>query len=1044
MKFTDLFIRRPVLALVVSTLILLLGIRALSELPVRQYPLTESTTFTITTAYPGASPDLMQGFVTQPLAQSVATVEGIDYLSSSSTQGRSVITVRMKLNVDSSKAMTEIMAKLNEVKYRLPQDVYDPVVVKSSGEATAVAYVGFSSKIMSTPALTDYLARVVQPQFSSIEGVSSVELYGGQKLAMRVWVDPSRLAARGISAGELADALRQNNVQAAPGQAKGMYVVSNIKVNTDLVSVAEFRDMVIKRDGDAVIRLGDVATVELAAASTDSSALMDGERAVYFGLNATPIGNPLTIVKRLNELLPSIKQNLPPDVEVQIPFELARFISASIDEVKSTLIEAVLIVVAVIFLCLGSLRAVLIPVMTIPLSMLGAAAIMGLFGFSVNLLTLLAMVLAIGLVVDDAIVVVENVHRHIEEGKTPVHAALIGAREVAGPVIAMTITLAAVYAPIGLMGGLTGSLFKEFAFTLAAAVVVSGVIALTLSPVMSSFLLSSKASEGWMARQAERAFERLGNAYGRALSRSLHHRWFTGLIALAVLVSLPLLYNQAQRELAPVEDQSTVLTAIKSPQYANIDYVEKFGKKWDDVMKALPEQRGRWLINGDSGVASSIGGVDFVSWEARKRDANEIQADMQSRVNEIEGSSVFAFQLPSLPGSTGGLPVQMVIKSAADYHVVYEAMENLKKAARESGKFMVVDSDLDYNNPVVRITVDRAKANSLGVTMKDIGDTLAVLVGENYINRFGLDGRSYDVIAQSTREQRLSPESLAQLFVKSASGGQVPLSNLVAVSVGVEPNQLTQFDQLNAATFQAIPMPGVSMGDAVQFLTVQAQSLPAGFSYDWQSDARQFSQEGSALMITFLFAIIVIYLVLAAQYESLRDPLIILISVPMSICGALIPLAMGIATINIYTQIGLVTLIGLISKHGILMVEFANEMQMSHGLDRRAAMEQAARIRLRPILMTTAAMVMGLVPLLFASGAGANSRFSLGLVIVVGMLIGTLFTLFVLPTVYTVLARDHAAASQTARARDLAQIDADEAATASPGDPSRATAGSAS
>ncbi|AYD63430.1 MexW/MexI family multidrug efflux RND transporter permease subunit [Achromobacter sp. B7] len=1026
MTFTDLFVRRPVLALVVSTLILLLGIKALSGLPVRQYPLTESTTITITTQYPGASPDLMQGFVTQPIAQSVATVEGIDYLSSSSTQGRSVITVRMKLNADSNKAMTEVMAKVNEVKYRLPQDVYDPVLVKSAGEATAVAYVGFASSTLSLAALTDYLSRVVQPQLSSIDGVASVELYGGQKLAMRVWLDPDRMAARGISAGELAQALRDNNVQAAPGQAKGLYVVSNIQVNTDLVNVAQFRDLVVKRDGDAIVRLGDVATVELGAASTDSSGLMDGEPAVYFGLNATPVGNPLVIVKRLQELLPNIKQNLPPGTSVQVPFELARFISASIDGVMQTLLEAIAIVVVVIFLCLGSLRAVLIPVVTIPLSMLGGAAIMALFGFSVNLLTLLAMVLAIGLVVDDAIVVVENVHRHIEEGKSPVRAALIGAREVAGPVIAMTITLAAVYAPIGLMGGLTGSLFKEFAFTLAGAVVVSGVIALTLSPVMSSFLLHRDVSEGKMARNAERMFGRLGKAYGRVLDVSLRHRWVTGLIAVAVLVSLPFLYNAAQRELAPVEDQSTVLTAIKSPQHANIDYVEKFGKKWDDVMKTVPEQKGRWLINGSDGVSNSIGGVDFVDWQDRKRNADAIQADMQSLANQVEGSNIFAFQLPSLPGSTGGLPVQMVLMSAADYRVVYEAMESLKQAARASGLFMVVDSDLGYNNPVVQLTVDRAKANSLGVTMKDIGDTLAVLVGENYVNRFGMDGRSYDVIPQSRRDLRMSPQALAQFHVKSASGAQVPLSNLVSVSMGVEPNSLTQFNQLNAATFQAIPMPGVTMGDAVTFLSEQAKNLPAGFSYDWQSDARQFSQEGSALMITFLFAIIVIYLVLAAQYESLRDPFIILVSVPMSICGALIPLALGMATVNIYTQIGLVTLIGLISKHGILMVEFANEMQVSHGLDRRAAMEQAARIRLRPILMTTAAMVMGLIPLLFATGAGAHSRYSLGLVIVVGLLVGTLFTLFVLPTVYTVLARDHRAASDTPRARELAVAQAED------------------
>lgn len=1020
MKFTDIFVRRPVLALVVSTLIFLMGLLALNNLPVRQYPLTESSTLTITTQYPGASPQLMQGFVTQTIAQAVATVEDVDYMTSTSTQGRSVIMVRMKLNADSNKAMTQIMAKVSEVKYRLPAEAYDPVIVKSSGDATAVAYVGFSSPTMSTAALSDYVSRIVQPQLSSIEGVGSLDLNGGQRMAMRVWLNAEQMAARGIAAGDVSRALLENNVQAAPGQAKGLYVVSDIQVNTDLVSVDEFRNMVVKRTINGVVYLRDIATVELGAASTNTSALMDGVNAVYFGLNAAPNANPLVIVKKLNEILPEIKKNLPPDVTVAVPFELARFISASIDEVVHTLIEAIVIVIFVIFLSLGSARAVIIPVITIPLSMLGAAALMAMFGFSINLLTLLAMVLAIGLVVDDAIIVVENVHRHIEEGHSPARAALIGAREVAAPVIAMTLTLAAVYAPIGLMGGLTGSLFKEFAFTLAGSVLISGIIALTLSPVMSSFLLNQHQQESWMSLQAERFFSRLGNAYGRLLNLSLHHRWVTCCVALIVLISLPLLYHSAKTELAPVEDQATVLTAIKTPQNASIEYVEKFGQKWNQVMSTLPEQSNLWLINGINGVSNSIGGVNFVDWEKRKRNADQIQSDMQNRVNSIEGSSVFAFQLPSLPGTTGGLPVQMVIKSAGGYNQVYEAMESLKEAARQSGLFMVVDSDLDYNNSVIRINIDRAKASSMGVTMKDIGDTLAILVGENYVNRFGMEGRSYDVIPQSLRDQRLSPEALARFYVTSFSGEQVPLANLVTLSNGVEPNQLTQFDQQNSATFQAILNPGITMGEAVKFLEQCGKKLPPGFTYDWLSDARQYHQEGSALIMAFVFAIIVIYLVLAAQYESLRDPLIILISVPMSICGALIPLALGMATINIYTQIGLVTLIGLISKHGILMVEFANEIQVKEGVERREAILQSAKMRLRPILMTTCAMVAGLIPLLFATGAGAHSRFDLGLVLVVGMSVGTLFTLLVLPTMYSIIAVDHRAGADTPRARALA------------------------
>ena len=906
------------------------------------------------------------------------------------------------------------------MRFRLPEQAYDPVIERSSGESTAVAYIGFASNSLSTPAMTDYLARVVEPILTTIDGVAKVQVFGGQTLSMRLWIDPARLAARGLTAADVAEAVRRNNYQAAPGKVKGQFVVSNIRVNTDLTSVGEFRELVIRNDGNGLVRIKDVGTVELGAASVETSASMDGVRAVHLGLFPTPGGNPLVIVDGIRKVLPDIRKTLPPDVKAELAFETARFIQASIDEVTKTLLEALLIVVIVIYLCLGSLRTVLIPVVTIPLSMLGAAALMLMFGFSLNLLTLLAMVLAVGLVVDDAIVVVENVHRHIEEGKTPVAAALVGAREVAGPVIAMTITLAAVYAPIGMMGGLTGALFREFALTLAGAVVVSGVVALTLSPVMSSFLLQSKQSEGRMAHAANRFFDALATRYSRALEFSLARRWLSVGFALLVLLSLPWLYGLPQRELAPTEDQAGLLTAIKAPQHANLEYVERFADKLDQVYNRLPETVSTWIINGSDGLASGIGGINLSLWDERERTAAQIQVDLQAAVNDVEGTSIFAFQLPALPGSTGGLPVQLVLRSSQDYQVLYQTMEEIKQKARDSGLFAVVDSDLDYNNPVVQVRVDRAKANSMGIRMQDIGESLAVLVGENYLNRFGLEGRSYDVIAQSPRSQRLTAQTLTRQYVRSEDGTLVPLSTVVQVSEQVEPNKLTQFNQQNAATFQGIPAAGVTLGDAVAFLDQVAASLPAGFSYDWQSDARQYTQEGSALMLAFLAAVIVIYLVLAAQYESLIDPLIILITVPLSISGALIPLALGYATVNIYTQIGLVTLIGLISKHGILMVEFANTLQEEEQLDRAAAISKAAQIRLRPILMTTAAMVVGLIPLLFASGAGANSRFGLGLVIVCGMLIGTLFTLFVLPTVYSLLARKHSVAARTPRAVSLA------------------------
>lgn len=1015
MKFTDIFVRRPVLALVVSMLILLLGAFAFSKLPIRQYPMLQNSTITIATDYPGASSKLMQGFVTQPITQAVSSVEGVDYISSSSVQGKSLVTVRMELNRDPTQALTQVMAKVNQVRYKLPQQAYDPVIELSSGESTAVAYVGFSSEQLSIPELTDYLSRVVEPVFSSINGVAKVQVFGGQQLAMRLWLDADKLAGRHLTANDVADAVRRNNYQAAPGKVEGEYVIANVYVNTDLTNVDEFKNMVISNDGNNLIRLRDIGTVELGAAATETSGIMNGKKAVFLGLFPTPTGNPLVIVDGIRDNLENIEKTLPPGVHVELAFETSRFIKASINQVVQTLIEAIVIVIGVIYLCLGSFRSVIIPVLAIPLSMLGAAGLMLAFGFSINLLTLLAMVLAIGLVVDDAIVVVENVHRHIEEGLSPVQAALVGAREVAGPVIAMTITFAAVYAPIGLMSGLTGALFKEFAITLAGSVIVSGIVALTLSPVMSSLMLKPKENEGKMARMAEFVFNKMAHYYGYILHFSLSHRGLTVVFALAVFISLPILYNQTKQELAPSEDQASVLTAIKAPQHANLNYAERFNQRLDDIYRSLPETESTWIINGTDGPSASFGGINFDGWKNRTRNADQIQADLQNRVGDIEGTSIFAFQLPSLPGSVGGLPVQLVLRSPLGYPVLFETMENIKQQARESGLFVVVDSDLDYNNPVVQIAIDRAKANTLGIRMQDIGESLSLLVGEHYINRFGMDGRSYDVIPQSVRHQRLTPDSLKGHYVRTQDNVLIPLSTVVNITTHVEPNKLTQFNQQNAAIFQAIPAQGVTMGQAVTYLETITDSLPTGFSHDWQSDSRQFTQEGNTLIFAFIAALIIIYLVLAAQYESLVDPLIILITVPLSICGALVPLALGIITLNIYTQIGLVTLIGLISKHGILMVEFANELQAHKNFNRRDAIIEAAKIRLRPVLMTTAAMVIGLIPLLFASGAGANSRFGLGLIIVSGMLVGTLFTLFVLPTIYTFLARNHQVNSQTER-----------------------------
>jgi multidrug efflux pump len=1022
MSFTDIFIRRPVLALVVSLLILLIGLKAMTSLQIRQYPKLSNTTITVTTTYPGASPDLMQGFITTPIAQAVSTAEGIDYLTASSIQGTSTVTAYIRLNYDPSQALTDIMSKAQQVKYLLPKEAYDPVITKSTGQTTAVMYIGFASSELSSAAISDYLTRVVQPLLATVEGVASADILGGQTFAMRLWLDPTRMAARGISASDVAAAIRANNYQSAPGQTKGYFTIANVNADTGLADVEQFKRMVVKAKDGAVVRMEDIASVDLNAQSWTSSIEMNGQHAVFIGVQATPTGNPLSLVTGIRALLPEIERNLPPSVKMQVAYDSTKFIQASISEVKHTLIAAIVIVVGVIFLFLGSLRSVLIPVVTIPLSLIGAGVIMAALGFSLNLLTLLAMVLAIGLVVDDAIVVLENVYRHIEQGRTPAQAALIGAREIAGPVISMTLTLAAVYAPIGFLGGVTGALFREFAFTLAGAVILSGVVAVTLSPMMCSLLLSRGMLRGRFVRVIDRVFSRVSEWYGRKLERSLDYRPATALFAATVFASLAFMYMHTKAELAPEEDQGVLFALTKAPQYSNLDYQEAYTDKLDQAFGSFPETDLRFILNGRFGPNQGIAGAILKPWGERSRSAQQLKPLMQQKVSAVEGMNAFVFSLPPLPGSIGGLPVQMVLYSTGSYKDIYLAMEKIKQAARKSGLFMVIDSDLDFNQPTIEIKVDHSKVNELGLTMQSVGDTLALLVGENYVNRFNLGGRSYEVIPQVPRADRLTPETLTQYYVTTPSGQPVPLSNLVTLEMTTQPNALTQYNQLNSATFQAVPMPGVTMGQAVDFLEQQTKDLPAGFSHDYLSDTRQYVREGSQLTITFIFALIVIFLVLAAQFESLRDPLVILVSVPMSICGALMPLFFGLATMNIYTQVGLVTLIGLISKHGILMVEFANVLQVRESLDRRRAIERAARVRLRPILMTTAAMVVGLVPLLMATGAGGASRFSIGIVVVAGMSVGTLFTLFVLPAVYTVLAKDHLAAARSTRVREIAQV----------------------
>ncbi len=1017
MNFTDLFIKRPILSVVVSLLILLVGMRSLVSLPLRQYPLLTNTTISITTAYPGATADLIQGFISTPIEQAIASVDGLDYVTSVSTQSTSTVTAFIKLNRDPNAAMTDVMAKVQQVKFQIPKEANDPIIVKSTGDQFGVMYIAIDSPSLSGPAISDYVNRVVKPIMATVDGVADVQVFGAQTLAMRLWMDPERMAARNVSADDVANAIRANNFQTAPGQAKGLFVITNVEANTDLTDVQKFKDMVVKSADGAQVRLSDIALVQLGGQDYSTAAAIDGRTAVVVGIMPAPSGNPLDITKQIRKLFPDLEKSMPPSMSMSIVWDSSEFIRSAISEVIWTLGEAVVIVIVVIFLFLGSVRSVAIPVVTIPLSLVGVATLMLALGFSLNLLTLLALVLAIGLVVDDAIVVVENVYRHIEEGHKPVEAALMGAREIVGPVIAMTITLAAVYAPIGFLSGLTGALFREFAFTLAGAVVISGIVALTLSPMMASVLLNTHLHEGGFAQRVDRAFTRLTAWYTRKLTSVLEYRAAMTVFVVGVFVSVAFLYTHSRTELAPQEDQGVMMGILKAPQTANLDYTNAYALKLGAILNKYPEVESSFTFSGMQGPQMAMSAMQLKPWSERKRLVPALMQDLQKEMGALDGVNGFAFTIPPLPGSFGTLPVSFVISSPDNYKSVFDQMETIKANAQKSGRFIVVDSDLTYNNPIIKLDIDRNKAHDLGLSMQTIGSTLATLVGGNYINRFNMEGRAYQVVTQVPRSDRLTAQALTQYFVKTASGEQVPLSSVVTVKNTVEPNALSRYNQLNSATFSAVPMPGVSMGEAVQFLREQAEQLPTNFQTAFLSDSRQFVTEGNQLTYTFAFALIVIYLILAAQFESLRDPLVILITVPLSIMGALLPLFFGLSTINIYTQVGLVTLIGLISKHGILMLSFARDMQVREGADKHDAIIEAARVRLRPILMTTAAMVAGLLPLLFASGAGAGARFAIGIVVVSGMAIGTMFTLFVLPSVYLWLATDHRAVVRAGRLR---------------------------
>ena len=1055
MKFTDIFIRKPVLAMVVSLFILLFGLRAYTELNVRKYPEMRNAVVTVSTTYFGADADLIQGFITTPLEREIASAEGIDYMASTSAAGMSTIQAYIRLDKDPNEALTQISAKVNKMRGQLPPESEDPVIELQEGEQIAAMYVSFSSDTLTNNQITDYLTRVVQPKLVTVNGVQRADILGGGTFAMRIWLKPEKMAALKVTPGDVSDALRNNNVLAAVGSTKGQMVAIDMTASTDLRNAEQFRKLVVREQDGAIIRLGDIADVALGSESYGTSVRINDQSATFIGIYVAPNANSLDVIKAVrkvwdNEIVPQLPQGM----KATIPYDSTEAIQDAINEVIRTIVEALVIVIVVIYLFLGSLRSVVIPAVTIPLSLIGGLFLMLLMGFTINLLTLLAMVLAIGIVVDDAIIVLENIHRHIEEGMSPFDAAIRGARELAWPVVAMTTTLIAVYLPIGFQGGLTGVLFTEFAFSLAGSVLLSGVIALTLTPMMSSKILrphdpdhAKRGFEAWL----DASFDKLHHAYQRRLHGLLETRSVVAAFGLIVLVSCAFLYMTAPKEPAPIEDEGFIFSVANADPFATLDYVERYTGEMARIAKGVPEVQDYFLFNGgfggSGGGASPTAMAGFVlkPWSQREHSTNQVlQQQLQPQMAQVSGLKIFALVPPSLPSAGGGAGGgEFIIGGVGELSQLSELADAILEKAMASKRFIFLDKDLKIDKPRIEVNIDRDKAATLGIDMRTLAADMSAMLSGAYTNLFAMQNRSYRVIPQVQRSDRLNAQDLENYYTRTRDGTLIPLSTIVTLKESTQPQSLKRFQQLNAVAITFAPRPGVSKGEALAILDQAAKDvLPQGYSVDYAGESRQFKQEGSGMLLTLALALIVIFLVLSAQFESFRDAVIMLLTVPMAICGALLTLnVLALASnvlqfsgieafpgmsINIYTQVGLVTLVGVISKHGILIVEFANKLQ-EQGLSKREAIEEATGIRLRPVLMTTAALVFAMIPLLLAKGPGAASRFSMGVVIASGMTIGTLFTLFVLPAFYLYLARDHA--------HDAGKAAAAEAATLPPPEP---------
>jgi len=1005
MKITDLFIKRPVLAIVVNLVILIAGLQAIRSLSVRQYPRSDISEVQVSTVYVGANADLVRGFITTPLERVIASADGIDYMESTSAQGVSTITVHLKLNYDTNAALTQIQAKVAQVRNDLPPEAEAPIIeLQTADTEFAAMYIGFSSADLDQNQITDYLTRVVQPKLSAVSGVQRADILGNRTFAMRIWLKPDQMAARGVSPSDVHDALSKNNYLSALGSTKGSAVSVNLVANTDLRTAEEFRQLVVKQQNGVVVRLGEIADVVLGAENYEQDVRFNGETATFMGIWVLPTANSLEVIHNVRNVLPGVRAQLPTGMKVGVPYDSTEYIQDAINEVLHTLAETLLIVVFVIFLFLGSFRSVLIPVVAIPISLIGAVFLMLIAGFTINLLTLLAIVLSVGLVVDDAIVMVENVERHLHLGKPPLRAALDAARELVAPIIAMTITLAAVYTPVAIQGGLTGALFREFAFTLAGAVIVSGFVALTLSPMMGSKLLRQGDTERGFAGWINRRFDSVRNAYTRTLSGTLRYRPVVLTLWVIVLLLMIPFYMFSQRELAPDEDEGVVFAVIQAPANATLDETNLFAQQMYDVYHSFPESDSIFQITSPTG---GFGGMVTKPWSQRKKTAQQLLVEASGPLSQIPGIRVIPLTPPPLPGG-GSFPVDFVIQSAAEPQQLSELAGQLAQKAMASGMFIFADIDVKFDQPQTEVVFDRDKLRSQGIDLSQAGQDLSTLLGGNYVNRFSIQGRSYKVIPQVKRQERLTPDQLERIYVKGSNDKLVPLSTFASLKTTTEPRSLNKFQQLNAVRIQGVIPPSVPLDKALTYLEDQAKTtLPQGFTVDYAGESRQLRVEGSKFLGTFLLSGILIYLVLAAQFESFRDPFIILAgSVPLALSAALTFSFLGLTTLNIYSQVGLITLVGLVSKNGILIVQFANHLQ-EEGRDKLQAVIEAAGTRLRPILMTTAATVFGHLPLVFASGPGAGARNSIGIMLVSGMIIGTAFTLFIVPSIYMLVAKRH-------------------------------------